>query len=251
MKRLAAAALLAVTASACASAEVVVLVQVDDETLEGIEVQLLPYDRDHLFDSLGAVYAEAERPEPEIPEELRQARTDVQEAQGVWRTLELEWSGTRSRLQTISGEMEQYSRGERRYQELFTEFNTLEGRLTRIERDKDRAFEAFTELQVATVAQSRAVQMQRDIWADEAYANITEVIELKLAEAGADRMYDTTDASGVARGTFMVAPGEYWVHARYELVYTELYWNLPITIEGSEPVTITLGRENAEERAKL
>jgi hypothetical protein len=48
-----------------------------------------------------------------------------------------------------------------------------------------------------------------------------------------------------------VKPGVYWVYARYELAYTELYWNVMITVEGGEPLTVQLTRANAQERIKL
>jgi len=41
------------------------------------------------------------------------------------------------------------------------------------------------------------------------------------------------------------------VHARYELAYTELYWNVRITVVGGDPMTVNLTRANAQERIKL
>jgi hypothetical protein len=41
------------------------------------------------------------------------------------------------------------------------------------------------------------------------------------------------------------------VYARYELAYTELYWNVPIEVTGGEPTTVVLTRANADERIKL
>ena len=45
--------------------------------------------------------------------------------------------------------------------------------------------------------------------------------------------------------------GRWWVHARWELPYRELYWNEPIEVEGGEPFTLTLSRQNAEVRPKF
>ncbi len=36
-----------------------------------------------------------------------------------------------------------------------------------------------------------------------------------------------------------------------EEVYTELYWNVPVTVVKGEPVTVTLTRSNASVRTKL
>ena len=91
-------------------------------------------------------------------------------------------------------------------------------------------------------------------------AALTLVGELRVAArhtwthrtaTGLDLAVDTTDASGVARGNLRVAPGQYWVHARYELPYTELYWNVPIDVVRGEPIQVRLTRENAEERISL
>lgn len=250
MKRFALATFSILPLAACSSAEVVVTVQLEEPTSD-IEVQLLPYDRDAIFDSLGAAFADADRPEPEVPQALQEAREEVRQAQQEWQAAETEWADIRSRMQELNDEIQNYSRGEARYSELFSSFSSYEGRLTSVERARDRAFARFTELQQATVNQSESVQMQRDIWADEAYSDIGEVIQLKLEATGGARLYDTTDASGIARGTFRVGPGRYWVHARYELVFTELYWNVPIDVEGGGMLEIVLSRENAEERQKL
>ena len=39
--------------------------------------------------------------------------------------------------------------------------------------------------------------------------------------------------------------------ARYELPYTELYWNVPIDATRGDPNEVMLTRENAQERIKL
>ena len=63
-------------------------------------------------------------------------------------------------------------------------------------------------------------------------------------------LYDTTDASGIADG-FEAKAGDYWVTARYELSYTELYWNILITVVRGEPEQVRLTRDNATSRPKL
>ena len=63
--------------AACGPGEIVVTMEIDNPSAEGegastmalsdIEVQLLPYDRDQIFDSLTRAFG---TPEPEIPAEL-------------------------------------------------------------------------------------------------------------------------------------------------------------------------------------
>ena len=78
---------LLLSAAACGSGEVVVTMEIDipnpdgdgtiTRALSDIEVQLLPFDRDAIFDSMTAAYA---TPEPEVPPDLIAARDLVREA---------------------------------------------------------------------------------------------------------------------------------------------------------------------------
>lgn len=249
-------ALLLATA-ACGPAELVVTMEVEmpDAAAEGgtvtqqlsdLEVQLIPFDRDQVFDSLEQAYGE---PEPTVPEDLIEAREQVQEAQQRWRQAETRWNTLRDTLTQLSQAMEQYSRGESRYVALFREFQDFESQLGQVEREMNNAFEEFNELQTGTIQRSDSMRIVMDNWADEAFAGIADVFVAKQRASGLQLAVDTTDASGMVR--LQAAPGEYWVHARYELPYSELYWNVPVTLERGEPVEVILTRENAEERLSL
>jgi len=147
--------------------------------------------------------------------------------------------------------MEPLARGEARYVTLFNEWQDWDSQYADAERDVEASFEVFDELQRGTIRESDSVRIMQENWADEAFSDIGTVFAETQSETGLDWVVDTTDANGIARGNLRVAPGQYWVHARYELAYTELYWNFPITVEGGDPMTVTLTRENAEERVKL
>jgi hypothetical protein len=242
---------------ACAPGELAVTAELevpDPETeggtvvrpLDNMPVQLLPYDRDAIFDSMGAA---AERPEPPIPDTLLAAQSAVAAAQEEWRAAEAEWNTLRDELQSISAELETLSRGEARYRLLFNDFRDKEGRLNAVEREMNQAFERFTELQQGTIAEIERVRIIRDEWADEAFTDVNQVITLKIEAAGLEPVEDTTDASGMV--TIEAPPGDYWVHARHELPFNELYWNLPVSLVGGEPVEIRLNRETAQLRPKL
>ncbi|GMV05596.1 MAG: hypothetical protein AMXMBFR53_18730 [Gemmatimonadota bacterium] len=250
-------ALLLATA-ACGPAEVVVTVEAEMENPDGegmvtrpladVEVQLLPYDRDAVFDSMSTAFG---TPEPPIPQELIAAREEVAAAQERWQAAERRWNNLRDTLQKITTAMDQFNRGEARYRVLFLEFQDFESQLGRVERANSQAFEEFTRLQQATIRQSDSVRIMRENWGDEAFAGVSEVFLAKARAAGLMGVADTTDASGVARDNFKVKPGQYWVYARYSLPYTELYWNVPITVERGDPIQIRLDRSNAQERIKL
>lgn len=248
---------LLLAAGACGPAEVVVSVEIEVPTPEGgtqqlalsdVEVQLLPFDRDVVFDSLTQSFPD---PEPDVPQELIDAREEVQAAQSEWDAAQRRWALVRDTLQAISSSLEQYNRGEAQYLLLYREFQEFDGQLSGAERAMNEAFSRFDSLQRGTIRASDSIRILQDSWADEAFADVAEVFRQKQLEAGLPMAVDTTDATGIARQNFRVPPGQYWVHARYPMTYTELYWNVPITVERGEPVQVTLTRANAEERIRL
>ena len=50
---------------------------------------------------------------------------------------------------------------------------------------------------------------------------------------------------------WMTTPGEWWVHARHDLPFQELYWNIPITVERGDPLPVQLTEATAQMRPKL
>jgi len=250
------ATLISVFVAGCGPGEVVVTAEIEmpdpegngttTRPLSGLEIQLLPYDRDQLFDSLEAAYSE---PEPEIPEELAQAREEVAEAQQEWRQWETRWNTLRDSLQTISQAMQGLNRGEAQYVALFREFQDLEGEVGSAENRMEDAFERFDSLQRGIIEESERIRLAREEWADAAFADALVAIEARIEAAGREPVIDTTDANGTVR--MRAPPGQWWVHTRHELPYAELYWNVPIELTREEAFELLLNRENAEERSNL
>jgi hypothetical protein len=249
---------LLLAAAACGPTTVVVAIEIDVPNPEGegtiqralseVEVRLIPYDRDAVFDSMGAAFG---TPEPTVPEDLVSARDEVRSAQEEWQQSQTRWNTIRDTLQKLNTTMEQYSRGEATYVALFTEFADFEAELTGVDREMNRSFDRFTELQQGTIRASDSVRILRENWGDEAFLGVGEVFLAKSRASGLSEVTDTTDAQGIARTHLRVKPGQYWVHARYELTFTELYWNVLITVERGDPIQVRLTRENAQERIKL
>jgi hypothetical protein len=249
---------LLVAAAACGPAQVVVTIEIDFDdpdaggsimrALSDLEVRLLPYDRDAIFDSMTAAF---DTPEPAIPDDLVEARNEVRVAQEEWQQSQARWNTIRDTLQKLNTALEQYSRGEDRYTALFREWNDFDGELSGVDRQMTRSFDRFTELQQGTIRASDSVRILQDNWGDEAFLEVGEVFDEKSRASRLSEATDTTDANGVARRNLQVKPGVYWVHARYELAYTELYWNVMITVVRGEPYQVRLTRENADERIKL
>ena len=255
--RFAFALLGAMFAAACSQSQVIVTAEIEVSNPDGegmvvrpladTPVQLIPFDRDAIFDSLTAAFA---TPEPEVPADLLDAQAAIAAAQEEWRATETQWATLRDRLQAITEEMEPMARGEAAYVALFREFQDGEADLAGIERRKDRAFSTFTDLQEGYIQRADSMRLLQDQWADEAFADFWDVSDMKQRERGRDMLADTTDAGGIA-GPIEVPPGQWWIHARHELPFSVLYWNLPITVEGKEPIQVLLNRASAQVRPKL
>jgi hypothetical protein len=145
--------------------------------------------------------------------------------------------------------MEPLSPAEAAYNLLYQEFQDVEARVLQAERVKDRAFQRFTDLQAGYIQRRDSMNFIIDGWADEAFAPAFDVFTAKLRELGSEILVDTTDALGYA--LIDVPPGDWWVYAYYPQAFSELYWNLPITVERGDPLQVRLTRETAEVRPVL
>ena len=245
----------AVLLSACGPTQVVVTAEIaqDDQSqdaepraLGDLEIRLFPYDRDAIFDSLTATAA---RPEPPIPDSVLTAQNQVAESQQAWRDAEARWNTLRDTLRTLSDELDQMNRQQGQYRVLYNEFQDMEDEYADVEDERDAAFEAFTSLQGASLAAAQEIRLLRESWADEAYAEVGVAMTAHERASGLQVLTDTTDANGITE--FEADAGDYWVTARYELPYTELYWNISITVVRGEPLQVRLMRDNASSRPKL
>jgi hypothetical protein len=211
--------------------------------LENVEIQLIPFDRDAIFDSLTAA---ATSPEPGFPEELQVVQDSMFDAQEAQRLAEQEWLALRERLQTISAEMRQYSQAEAQYRVLFNEFSDLEARVNAAERRQNEAFQRLENIRSRVLGDLAMARERQELWEEEAFVDYPEVEARRLQESRRGVVSDTTDAMGQAR--LNAAPGEWWVHARYPLPTEELYWNIRVNVERGDPLVVRLSRENAETR---
>ena len=232
--------------------EVTAAIEVPDPDAEGqmvsrpiadAEIQVIPFDRDLVFDSLMGAFP---TPEPEIPADLVEAQAEIAAAQAEWNTAEATWGSGRARLLEILAELEPLNRGEGQYNVLYQEYLDEEQRVNRSERVKDQAFERFTDLTEAIILRRDSMRIIREGWADDAFASAFDVFAVKLQETGQDIVVDTTDAQGYS--LIDVPPGEWWVYAFYEEAYSELYWNIPVTVVRGDPVPVRLTRDSAVER---
>lgn len=254
-----AAAVAAGTTSACGGGDVAVVAALEGEAagagagageavaLGSLPVRLLPYDRDAIFDSLTQAYPE---PEPQLPDSIARLQEQVAAKQQEWRQAEGRWGLLRDSLKAIADRMNQMDQRSGQYFALFQDFNALEDEVSTLEQRSRQAFQEFSSLQSRLTQQAQEVRLQHRAWADEAFAAVDSIIEARLEAAGLEELADTTDAQGVARFRG-VEPGQWWVHARFDRQYDELYWNEPIEVARGEELVVRLNRENAEVRQKM
>jgi hypothetical protein len=236
--------------AACGGTEVVVQAQIDGPdgpvALRDLPVRAVPYDRDAIFDSLRAAYTE---PEPEIPRELMVLQDSIARAQEEWRVAETRWGAGRDSLRALRGQMDRLSPASGQYIALFNQFNALEGQVRASEGQMNQAFQRFQGLQNRFTAQAQEIQLARNQWADAAYADVDRIIAARVRELRREERADTTDANGIGR--IRVNAGDWWIHARFDLPFEELYWNVPVNVSRGEQVEVQLTRQNAEIRPKL
>lgn len=247
----------AATMSACGGGDVAILAQLeggasateegDAVALGSMPVRLLPYDRDELFDSLTQAYPE---PEPQLPDSIAELQDRVIERYADWQEAQNRWGVVRDSLQQISDRMNQMDQGSGEYFALFQDFNDLEGELDQLSDASDAAFEEFTTLQSRLNNQSQEIRLAQQAWADEAFAPVDSIIAARVEETGLEERVDTTNAQGIVRFN-NVKPGQWWVHARFDRGFDELYWNEPIDVARGEQTEVQLTHDNAEVRQKM
>ncbi len=234
--------------AACGPAEVVVTVELQSADGEpspvgDLQVELIPFDRDAVFDSLETAFGQ---PEPEIPADVLEAQQAIAAAQTEWQEQLQREANLREELQGINAELETLAPNSGRYRVLYQDYNDAERQYIAAERAADAAFAEFEELSAANVAVADSIRIVREAWANDAFAEVELAFMQREESTGLDTAVDTTDASGIAR--LAVSPGTYWVHARLRRANDELYWNEMVEITGGDPFVITLNVDNAESR---
>lgn len=214
--------------------------------LGDLEVRLFPFDRDAVFDSLSEAH---DTPEPQMDAELQIQQDSMVAARAAAREAESQVLVYRERLAEISEETQQYSQAEARYRELVREFDEIDVRYEAAQSEMRSQFEVFEDLQRRVLDELDAFRVEMELWEDQAFADYPDVVDQKLAERGVEILDDRTDGTGMVR--FRPAPGEWWVHARYQTATEELYWNVRVDVERGEPVEVRLTRDNAEVRRIL
>lgn len=237
--------------TACGGTEVIVQAQLEGAdgqpvALRQIPIQVIPYDRDAIFDSLASVYSE---PEPQIPAELMALRDSIAQARDEWTLAEQRWGTVRDSLQRANERLQQLNRASGEYVVLYRAIAPLFDEEARLKRQSEQAFQRFTNLDRGYASRADSIKLAREAWGDAAYADVNEVITARLKNLRLEIHADTTDDNGIVRLTGL-QKGEWWVHARYDLPFEELYWNVPVSVTAGQ-TTVQLNRSTAQVRPKL
>ncbi len=201
---------LLLAAAACGPGQVVVTMEIQTDNPDGggtsqlalsdIEVQLLPFDRDAVFDSLTQAYPE---PEPEVPAGADGGASGGAAGPGPVRrgpaALEHDprhapeaqhhaWSSTTA--------------DEAQYLVLFREFQDFDGRaLAEPSAPSNAAFDTFDSLQQGTIHASDSIRILQDNWADEAFADVGRDLPRQADGVGSRRSPSTPPTPAASPGT--------------------------------------------------
>ena len=235
---------------ACGPAQVAVVLALEETggeagPLDDIEVRLLPYDRDAIFDSLSEL---ASTPRPEVTAEQWAAREAVIQAQTEWREAEDRWNFLRDTVKKLTEELAELNPAMSTYRAIHLEYTRWEGELSQVERRVGSLFERYDSLHRATDTEAQAVRIVQQEWDDETFRDIGSVIDAKVEALGLPEAADTTGVEGPGVAVFQVPSGRYWVHARYRRPNDELYWNVEVTVARGDTEPIRLTESNAEVR---
>jgi len=209
-----------------------------------LPVLFLPFDRDSVFAVMSAAAA---APEPEVPQELVDTFRQIGALQAEWRVKDAAWAEARDRLQTLSAELQNMDRRSRDYMQKYEEFDNLDSSVTRLDREKQAAFDAFDGLQRSAVSRADSIRVAIEAWEEETFAGYDDAVAEILQSTGQEIFEDTTNADGAV--TRSLSGGDWWVHSRIRIPRGEFYWNL--RVDASAGDTIRLDTSNAEDRVRL
>ncbi len=224
--------------AACGS-RINVQVTADDaeaEPVNDLEVQFLPFDRDSLF---AAIIGQAATPEPAIPADLEEASLIEQELRDRWSAAESSWNNVRDSMRSITAQLDNLDDRSPQYRQLFDRFGDLEDREQALNRQRQAAFDEFSDMQQATQQRVDSICIVIDSWEEAAFAGYGDIEDDLLMALGREVLADTTDADGMAWAP--AAGGPWWIHARMNTAAGELYWNVMIDEASSDTLRLVPG----------
>jgi septal ring factor EnvC (AmiA/AmiB activator) len=187
--------------AACGGSELTVMVLAGEgdelQPVADLPIELLPFNRDSVFEMLAA---QAEEPEPQIPADLRAQFDSVAAMQEVWRATEAEWAEAREALQNLSGRLQRLDRRSREYQQLYRQFDGLESTERRLNNTRQQAFQAFDELQRQTLGRADSVRAVTEAWEDIAFMDYMDIeAETRFSSRAATPRSESSSSGHIPR----------------------------------------------------
>ncbi len=207
-----------------------------------LQVAILPFDLDHLLDSL----AERAGGRPRFDSLESELRGFQRANQPMVAGIMDEWIRARDSVAGIADRLRSLDHASERYRRLYQDFRRSYGRLAARSAGLDRALNQLTsgERNLALRA-ARAADSLRS-WEQKAYAALPEAAAQKLAASGRRPIYLTIHQRG--RADTVIPPGTWWLIARARHPsnpFLEITWNVSFTARMGLPVRVPLGNFNA------
>ncbi len=212
-----------------------------------LEITALPFDPDHVLDSLAAL-AKTERPvfvdlEREM---LAYQPPEDDRAEEITRP----WRALRDTVQLLADSLNAVGRDAPGYATQYARFRQLYARLAQRAAERDDAFRRLGGTQLDLARRVAAAAESLRAWEYETFAGYPEVAGSAVLRSGHDVVVGTTDQNGEA--LLSLDPGRWWLIARYsdpENPFLEYYWNVPVTVSVA-PVRLPFTQKNSVRRWK-
>ncbi|MDH3457661.1 MAG: hypothetical protein OER90_12555 [Gemmatimonadota bacterium] len=240
--------LVTLTGLACnGDAELIVRSMWDSATpIVELDVTALPFDPDHILDSLEQAAATPRPTFPELEAEMLAYRRPENERVdlliGPWRSL-------RDTVQTLADSLNAADRTHPGYAAAYDRFRQQYQRLADRAAERDAALRRLDGGHRALARRVVTAAESLRAWEYEAFSDYTDVAATALIKTGRFVNEATTDAAGEA--LLLLPPGRWWVVARHwdpENPFMEYYWNEPVTVTRVLPVRLPLGTANGTRR---
>lgn len=217
-----------------------------DGPVADLAVTALPFDPDHLLDSLAG---EVDIPAPTFPALEAEIHEFSRPDPDPYEEINRPWLALRDTVRELADSLIDRDRTESGYAADYDRFRALYARLAERAAERDRALRAVNGDHLDLARRAAAAADSLRSWEYQAYAGYPEAAAAAVVHAGRSVIEGTTDHHG--RLTLRVQPGRWWLVARTadpENPFLEYYWNVPVTATRVVPVRLPLSSANATKR---
>jgi len=225
----------------------VVVLRHDGRPDVALDVTVLPFNPEALYDSLARA---APTPRPRFPE--------LEDAMAAYRVGPQghrpgagsgAWEATRDSVEALADSLRRSDRTAPSYRSAYGRLRSLYDRLGQRAAERDRADRGLRREDRALADRATVAADQLRRWERVAFASYGELMAAAVTRSGRDPLRLTTDSAGRARTT--LRPGRWWIRARQRIrdnPFQEQFWNVPVTTNRLVPVRVRVTADNAELR---